>query len=55
MFGIFKKKTEVEKLKEKHVRLLKEAHQLSSVNRRKSDEKLSESEEVMKRIREILG
>ena len=55
MLKLFKKKTEVEKLKEKHKKLLEEAHQLSSVNRRKSDQKISESEEVLKRIREITG
>lgn len=49
-FGLFKKKTEKEKLIEKHRRLLEEAFKLSKVNRRQSEEKVAEAEELMKKI-----
>ncbi len=50
MFGLFKKKTEKEKLQERYATLLKEAHSLSTTNRRLSDQKAFEAEEVMKKI-----
>ena len=54
MFGIFKKKTEVEKLEIKYKALLKEAYDLSKTNRSKSDKKTFEAEEISKQI-EILN
>ena len=48
MFGLFKKKTEKEKLQEKYEKLMKEAHSLSTSNRKLSDDKVYEAEEVMK-------
>lgn len=48
MFGLFKKKTEKEKLQEKYEKLMKEAHSLSTSNRKLSDVKVYEAEEVMK-------
>ena len=53
MFGLFKRKTELEKLEIKYKDLLKEAYQLSKINRSKSDQKTFEAEEVFKQI-EIL-
>ena len=53
MFGIFKKKTEIEKLEIKYKALLKEAYDLSKTNRSKSDQKTFGAEEVYKQI-EIL-
>ncbi|MBT8292493.1 MAG: Lacal_2735 family protein [Eudoraea sp.] len=50
MFGLFKKKSEKEKLQEQYAKLLKEAHSLSSSNRRLSDQKTFEAEEIMKKI-----
>lgn len=50
MFGLFKRKTEKEKLQDQYARLMREAHTLSSSNRRLSDQKTFEAEEVMKRI-----
>jgi len=50
MFRIFKKKTEVEKLQSKYKALLKEAYDLSKINRSKSDQKTFEAEEVYKQI-----
>ena len=54
MFGIFKKKTELEKLQSKYKALLKEAYDLSKINRSKSDQKTFEAEEIYKQI-EILN
>ncbi|MFD1550629.1 hypothetical protein DNU06_14860 [Putridiphycobacter roseus] len=54
MFGLFKKKTEKEKLEIKFKNLLNEAHQLSTVNRQRSDEKVQEANEVMKKIEELI-
>ena len=53
MFGLFKKKSEVEKLEVKYKKLLEEAHQLSTTNRSKSDEKMYEANEVFKQIDQI--
>lgn len=50
MFGLFKKKSDIEKLQEQYQKLTKEAHQLSSVDRKKGDAKLAEAEEVAKKI-----
>jgi hypothetical protein len=50
MFGLFKKKTEKEKLEEKYQALLKEAYTLSTSNRRLSDSKTAEADEVLKQI-----
>lgn len=53
MFGIFKKKTEKEKLQEKYQKLQKECFDLSTVNRKMSDQKAFEAEEVMKQIEKL--
>lgn len=50
MFGLFKKKSEKEVLQAKYQKLMKEAHNLSTSNRKLSDEKVFEAEEVMKQI-----
>lgn len=50
MFKLFKKKSEKEKLEERYRKLLSEAHQLSTVNRKLSDEKTFEAEQVMQQI-----
>ena len=39
MFGLFKKKSEKEKLQEQYEKLLKEAHSLSTPNIKMSDQK----------------
>ncbi len=54
MFGLFKKKSEKDRLHEKYKQLLKESHQLSTTNRKLSDQKAFEAEEVMQQI-ESLG
>ena len=48
--GLFKKKTLKEKLEKKYRQLLKEAHEMSSINRSKSDALLAEADEVLKQI-----
>ncbi len=50
MFGLFNKKTEKEKLQEEYKKMLAEAHQLSTKDRRASDQKTAEAEELMQRI-----
>nr|WP_054558032.1 Lacal_2735 family protein [Croceitalea dokdonensis] len=55
MFGLFKKKTEVEKLQEKYQKLMKEAFDLSKVNRSEGDKKYAEADAVQKKIEELTG
>ena len=50
MFGLFKKKTEVEKLQEKYEKLMKEAFDLSKINRSESDSKYAEADKIQKQI-----
>ncbi len=50
MFGLFKKKTEKEKLQEQYQKLMKESFELSTQNRSKSDAKAAEADAVMKQI-----
>lgn len=50
MFGLFKKKTEKEKLQETYAKLMKEAYKLSHTNRTASDKLMAEAEEVAKKI-----
>ena len=50
MFGLFKKKSEVEKLQEKYQKLMKEAFDLSKINRSASDSKYAEADVVQKKI-----
>jgi hypothetical protein len=53
MFGLFKKKTEVEKLNEKYDKLMKESFDLSKINRKASDEKYAEADQIMKEIEKL--
>lgn len=53
MFGIFKKKTEKEKLQDKYAKLMKEAHTLSTSNRKLSDDKVYEAEQVLKQLEKL--
>ena len=50
MFGLFNKKSPLEKLQEKYKKLLEEAYKLSSSNRTLSDAKTAEANEVLKEI-----
>ncbi|MFK8055948.1 MAG: Lacal_2735 family protein [Saprospiraceae bacterium] len=53
MFGLFKKKSALEKLEEKHAKLLEEAYALSKSDRSASDAKTSEAAEIDKQIEAI--
>ena len=54
MFGLFKKKSEKEILQEKYKKLMSEAHKLSTSNRRLSDEKVADAEEVLKQMDKLV-
>jgi hypothetical protein len=53
MFGLFKKKTEKEKLQEQYEKLSREAFLLSSTNRKMSDQKTFEANEVMDQLEKL--
>ena len=53
MFGLFKKKSAKEKLQDRYAALLQEAHSLSTTNRKMSDQKTFEAEEVMKKLEKL--
>ena len=50
MFGLFKKKSKKQILEEKYKRLIEEAYRLSKINRKASDAKTAEAEEVLAQI-----
>ncbi|MGI9532913.1 Lacal_2735 family protein [Lutimonas sp.] len=50
MFGLFKKKTDKEKLQGQYEKLLREAYLLSSSNRRMSDQKTFEANQILQQI-----
>ncbi len=50
MFGLFKKKSEKEKLEEQYQKLLDESYRLSKTDRAASDLKAAEANEVLKKI-----
>lgn len=50
MFGLFKKKSEKDKMYEQYQKLTQEAHKLSVTNRKLSDQKVYEAEEIMKKL-----
>lgn len=53
MFGLFKKKSEVEVLQKKYEKLMGQWHKLSTINRAASDKKYAEAEEILKKIEAI--
>ena len=53
MFGLFKKKSETEKLEDKYQKLLKEAYDLSTTNRTLSDRKTAEANAVLQQIEKL--
>lgn len=53
MFGIFKKKSEIEKLQETYSKMLSDAHKLSHSNRTVSDKLLADAEEIAKKIDQL--
>jgi len=50
MFNFLRKKTKKEILQEQYRKLLKEAYQLSTINRRASDSKQAEAQEVLDQL-----
>jgi hypothetical protein len=50
MFGIFKKKSEVDKLQEKYKKVMEEGFKLQSINRTESDTKYKEADDILKEI-----
>lgn len=53
MFGLFKKKSESDKLNEKYQKLMEESYKLSTSNRTLSDQKAQEANEVLQKIESI--
>ena len=51
MFGLFRNNKS--KLEKKYAKLLEESHRLSHTNRKQSDFKMAEAEEVLKAIKAI--
>ena len=50
MFGLFKKKSELDKLQDKYKTLLEESFKLSTINRSESDKKQAEAQAVLDQI-----
>jgi hypothetical protein len=50
MFSFFKKKSPEELLRARYEALMKEAFELSTINRRASDEKYAEADALMKEL-----
>ena len=53
MFGLFKKKSPVDKLRAQYQKLSQEAFELSKIDRTKADLKYAEAEELMKEIERL--
>ena len=53
MFGFFKKKTKKEKLQIEYKTLLKEAFKLSKVDRKKSDQKTFEANQILDQLNDL--
>lgn len=50
MFGLFKKKSKKEKLNEQYKKMMEESYRLSHTDRKASDLKRAEAEELLKEI-----
>ncbi len=53
MFKLFRKKTEAEKLNKKYDILMQEGYVLSTTNRKASDSKYAEAEQILKQIEKL--
>ena len=53
MFGLFKKKSEKEKLMDQYKKLLEDSYQLSHSDRIASDRKAAEADAVLKQIDQL--
>lgn len=50
MFGLFKRKTPIEKLQDQYKKLMAEWHELSSTDKAASDAKYAEAQQVLEEI-----
>ena len=55
MFGLFKKKTELEQLQKQYEKLMKRWYEVSTVNRSKSDSIYEEAEEILNKMEALKG
>ena len=55
MFGLFKRKTEIEKLQDQYKKPMKEGFDLQSVNRSARDQKYLEADQILKKIDTLQG
>lgn len=53
MLGLFKKKSERERLQEQYKKMMDEAYKLSHTDRKASDHKYAEAEQIIKRIESL--
>ena len=53
MFGLFKKKGKAEQLQEKYRKLMEESYRLSHSDRKASDLKRAEAEEIIKELDQL--
>ncbi|WP_209330321.1 Lacal_2735 family protein [Lunatimonas salinarum] len=53
MFGLFKKKTEKERLADEYRQLMEKAHKMSHTNRKAADELMAEAEQVAQKIEKL--
>mgnify|MGYP000736878405 FL=1 len=53
MFGLFKKANPKDKLEKKYRDLMEQAHKYSTTNRKLSDQKVQEAEEVMQELERL--
>ena len=53
MFKLFRKKSEVEKLENSFKKLMREWHELSSINRKLSDEKYAMAQALIPKIDQL--
>ena len=53
MFGFLKKKTKKEKLQIEYKTLLKEAFNLSKIDRKKSDQKTFEANQILEQLNDL--
>lgn len=50
MFGLFKKKSPIDKLHDSYEQLMQQSHSLSTSDRKLSDAKFTEAQEILKEI-----
>lgn len=53
MFGLFKKKSEKERLAEEYKLLMEKAHKMSHSNRKAADKLIEEAEQVAQKIEKL--